>query len=561
MSFLSKLNPKNILGTPLFKGYLKMRSSIYGRVVYTITILSVFLFVSFGIIFRSVNEQYLNTVIRQSGNNIGSMVEGALYHSMLENNKSTLQSTLDVINTMAGIDDVNMYNSDDSLIYSSFTNDTISHSNPNCKSCHSDLKIMFPGKEKSYRIIDIKSECEMNLNDPDHRHLLIRSPILNEKSCYTADCHAHQETDEILGSLVIKIPLKELDSAIEKSSTDFFVLAIITTILLGVFLILFTRKKIKNPLNDIIKASQAVSDGDTNTRLEIKHRQLDDMRMVSIAFNNMLDNLNTATIELQNWSHQLEYKVQKKSEELLEAQNELIHIERIASLGKLSSSVAHEINNPLSGVLTYTKLVHKQLSKLDFDPVKKEAMLKNLTVIENETKRCGDIVKGLLDFSKKDQLNYENLHLHKILRETFELMSHQMKIANIDFRTSLSAQSDLVFCSQNQIKQACVAMLVNASEAVSEHGEISINTYNPDPYSIVFEIADNGSGISPADIEHIFEPFFSAKQKASGIGLGLAIVHGIVQSHKGTIDVKSEPGRGTTMSIQLPLSKEIDKAK
>jgi len=285
------------------------------------------------------------------------------------------------------------------------------------------------------------------------------------------------------------------------------------------------------------------------------------MRMVSIAFNNMLDNLNTATIELQNWSHQLEYKVQKKSEELLEAQNELIHIERIASLGKLSSSVAHEINNPLSGVLTYTKLVHKQLSKLDFDAVKKESMLKNLTVIENETKRCGDIVKGLLDFSKKDQLNYENLHLHKILRETFDLMSHQMKIANIDFRTDLSAQSDVVFCSQNQIKQACVAMLVNASEAVYEHGEISISTHNPDPYSIVFEITDNGSGISPTDIEHIFEPFFSAKQKASGIGLGLAIVHGIVQSHKGTIDVKSEPGRGTTMSIQLPLSKEIDKAK
>ncbi|MCK7529708.1 MAG: hypothetical protein MZV63_00925 [Marinilabiliales bacterium] len=102
-----------------------------------------------------------------------------------------------------------------------------------------------------------------------------------------------------------------------------------------------------------------------NTRLEIRHGLLDDMKMVSLAFNNMLDNIDRATVELENWSKQLEYKVQKKSEELSEAQNELINVERIASLGKLSSSVAHEINNPLSGILIYTKLVYKQLYNQD----------------------------------------------------------------------------------------------------------------------------------------------------------------------------------------------------
>jgi two-component system NtrC family sensor kinase len=557
MSFFNKIRSENILGNPVFKGYIKFRSSIYGRVVYIITISSVFLFLLFGIIFRQVNERYLNTVIRQSGNNIGSMVEGALYHSMLENDKSALQSTLDIINTLSGIDDVNMYDNKDSLIYSSFSTDTVTHSNPDCSSCHSDIKTMFPQREKSYRILNKGNECSMNQNDDGHRHLLIRSPILNEKSCYTSSCHAHNENDIVLGSLVIKIPLEDLDKAIEKSSTDFYLLAVITTILLVIFLILFTRKKIMKPLNGIIQASKAVANGDTSTRLEIKHKQLDDMRMVSIAFNNMLDNLNTATIELQNWSYQLEHKVRKKSEELLEAQNELIHIERIASLGKLSSSVAHEINNPLSGVLTYTKLVHKQLSKLEFDPLKKESMLQNLKVIESETKRCGDIVKGLLDFSKKDQQNFENSALNKILKDTYDLMSHKMKMANVSFLTDFSARNDLVYCSPNQLKQACVALLVNASEAVSENGEIIINTKNPDEYSVQLEIIDNGSGISPEDLPHIFEPFFSAKQKASGIGLGLAIVHGIVQSHKGTIEVDSEPGKGTTMRIILPLGKDI----
>ena len=277
------------------------------------------------------------------------------------------------------------------------------------------------------------------------------------------------------------------------------------------------------------------------------------MRMLSKAFNAMLDNLQTATDELENWSQQLEYKVQKKSEELGAAQNELMHVERLASLGKLSSSVAHEINNPLSGILIYTKLLYKQLSNPEPYTSKRDSMLKHLKLIENETKRCGDIVKGLLDFSRKDQDDFEPRHLHEILQETFDLMTHPIKIANISFLTDFSARSDLIYCSPNQIKQACVAMLVNASEAALENGEILIKTKNPDEDTINFEITDNGLGIAPEDIPHIFEPFFSTKQDASGIGLGLAIVHGIVQNHKGKIQVKSELGHGTTISVTIHL--------
>jgi two-component system, NtrC family, sensor kinase len=547
------LTPKDNKVITFLKKYIKFRSSIYSRVVYLITLSSVILFLLFGIIFRSVYEQNLNTVIRQNGNNIGSIVEGSLYHSMLENDKSTLQSTLDIINTMSGIDDVNMYDDKDSLVYSSFTSDTISHSNPNCLSCHENIQTMFPRKEKSYRIFDVKSGCSMNQNDNSHRHLLIRSPILNEKSCYTSACHAHQESDEVLGSLIIKMPLDDLDNAVEKSSTKFYLLATFTTLLLILILIFFTRNRIKNPLNDLVKASVAVANGNKSTRLEIKPNQLDDMRMVSQAFNNMLDNLQSATEELQNWSQQLEYKVQKKSEELGAAQNELIHIERIASLGKLSSSVAHEINNPLSGILIYTKLIYKQLSNPELYASKKDSILRHLKLIENETKRCGDIVKGLLDFSRKEQEDFESKHLHKILQETYELMTHPIKIANISFLTDFTAKSDLISCSPNQIKQACVAILVNASEAVLENGEIVISTKNPDRDTIRIEISDNGIGIPGDDVQHIFEPFFSTKHDTSGIGLGLAIVHGIVKSHNGKIEVKSELGKGTTISITLPL--------
>ncbi len=401
MRIFRKSDKKTESGNNIFKRYIKFRSSIYGQVVLIITILSVILFASFGLIFKSVYEQYMNTVIRQNGNNIGSLIKGALYHSMMENDKGTLQNNLDIINTMPGIEDVNLYDSHDNLVYSSFAPEAGGHIDPNCKNCHADFSSMFPAKDKSYKIIDVGSECKMSLNVGNQRHLLIRSPILNERSCYLASCHAHQASDEVLGALIIKMPLKDLDDAVKKSSTEFYVFATITTILLVTFLIFFTWKAIKRPLNALVKVSEAVAKGDRSSRVEIKPNQLEDMRVVSQAVNDMLDNLQAATNELENWSQQLEYKVQKKSEELGAVQNEIIHVERLASLGKLSSSVAHEINNPLSGILIYTKLIYKQLSNPELYASKRESMLQHLKMIESETKRCGEIVKGLLDFSRK----------------------------------------------------------------------------------------------------------------------------------------------------------------
>jgi two-component system NtrC family sensor kinase len=490
--------------------------------------------------------------IQESGNNVCRFVEGALYQHMLENDKKALRNTLDIINTLPGIEDVNMYDDQDNLAYSSFPNGSLENHQPDCKACHSNITSMFPRNETSFRIINLDSECPMSVREHNYRLLLIKSPILNEPSCYTAACHAHNETDDVLGSLVIRIPLEELDANLNKS----LILSGLTTLMLVTFLLIFTKRKIQKPLNEVVRASVAVAKGEKNTRLEIKSNQLNDMRMVSTAFNEMLDKLQFAAEELQNWSQQLEYKVQKKTEELSEMQNELIHIERIASLGKLSSSVAHEINNPLSGVLTYSKLVHKHISKLEFDDEEKMHLLKYLKAIEDETKRCGDIVKGLLDFSRNDQLDSKPIHLHKLLRQAYTLMDHQMGLKNINFQSDFSAQKDLINCNGNQIKQACVAILLNALEAIRENGEVLMKTSNPSKDSIKLEITDTGAGIATEDLPHIFEPFFSTKEKVKGIGLGLAIVHGIIQNHNGKIEVESELGKGTTVSIIFPLHKK-----
>ncbi|HKL66682.1 MAG TPA: ATP-binding protein [Bacteroidales bacterium] len=533
----------------------RLSSTIYGRVVFIIAVSLIILFIAFNVVFRSVYDEFFDNTIKQTGDNVSSIVEGSLYYSMLENDKAMLQRTLDIISTMSGIDEVNMYDANDSLAYTSLSAGMHEGIDPNCRDCH-DMESMFPHNRKVYRIIGDTVECGVMRDGEDSRQLLIRKPILNEKSCYTAACHYHSDNDEVLGSLIIKLPLENIDSVMADSSNNFLILATIITGLMVTLLVLFTRKRIKEPLKSIITASEAVSDGDNSIRLDIKPNLLDDMRKVSLAFNNMLDNIESATKELQNWSHQLEYKVQKKTEELSEAQNELIHVERIASLGKLSSSVAHEINNPLSGILVYTKLVQKLLNKPEFYHSKKDAILKHLSFMESETKRCGDIVKGLLDFSRKDQENFEIKHLHDVLDSTCDLIKHSAKIADIELTKYFDAKEDHVFCSTNQMKQACFAIFVNATEAIKEHGEIKVRTYNPDEDTIRLEITDNGTGIAPQDIPHVFEPFYTTKSGSSGLGLGLSIVHGIIQNHKGKIDIESELGKGTTISIIYPLSRD-----
>ena len=187
MFWSKKTDNKTRIGGPIISGYVKFRSSIYGRVILIFTISSVFLFVSFGVVFRSVNEKYIKSVISENGNNIGFLVESALYKAMLENDQSSLQEILDQINSMSGIDNVSMYDSNNNLAYTSILNESTDHSDPDCISCHEDLNTMFSPDEKSYRIVDANSECVMNPKNGNVRNLLVKSPILNNPSCSTTE--------------------------------------------------------------------------------------------------------------------------------------------------------------------------------------------------------------------------------------------------------------------------------------------------------------------------------------------------------------------------------------
>jgi two-component system NtrC family sensor kinase len=250
------------------------------------------------------------------------------------------------------------------------------------------------------------------------------------------------------------------------------------------------------------------------------------------------------------------YRTQKQlwleEQELKKTQASLAFAEKMASLGKLSAMVAHEINNPLSGILSYAKLSSRYLNKAAGDAATAAEINTNLSFIAAEAKRCGDIVKNLMLFAKRASGEVKEAHLNEIVEVSMKVIDHSVKMKNLEFRKELDQGDDVVQCDTGAIQQILIAMIVNSIESSPPGGSIIVSTDYHDPARVRIVLKDFGAGIAPEVLPHIFEPFFSTKESNKSLGLGLAVVYGIVQRHGGTISVDSRPGAGTEFVITLP---------
>ncbi len=247
-------------------------------------------------------------------------------------------------------------------------------------------------------------------------------------------------------------------------------------------------------------------------------------------------------------------RTKKAYEELKEAQEQLIQTEKLASLGKMSATFAHEINNPLAAVLTYVKLVAKILKKPDVDLSKRMPdILKYLETVHYETSRCGEIVKNLLTFARQSSPHVEGNHLRDIMERALSIVSHDLQLKEHRLIIDIPADLPLVKCDFKQIQQAFINVLVNASEAMEPGGTVKIRARIKQETDMVqIDISDTGHGISQENLRQVFEPFFTTKGESKGVGLGLAVVYGIITRHGGKISIKSDRGIGTAISICLP---------
>jgi two-component system NtrC family sensor kinase len=268
----------------------------------------------------------------------------------------------------------------------------------------------------------------------------------------------------------------------------------------------------------------------------------------------MAGSLRDADAELREWSRTLEDRVGQKTHELEQLNAHLVQVEKNASLGRMAATVAHELNNPLTGILTYAKLTARRIGRLLPEGEDRHRLLDTLEMIQAESMRCGNIVRGLLTYARQGSAELRPAALHELVDRGLKLVAHHIELRGIVAERELTLADDRLVCDPDQIVQALIALLVNAVESMGDGGRLTVRTWADAaaPEAVHLSIRDTGVGIPPEVQPRIFDPFFSTKQEAKGVGLGLAVVYGIVQRHDGRIEVESRPGGGTTFTITLP---------
>ncbi len=245
--------------------------------------------------------------------------------------------------------------------------------------------------------------------------------------------------------------------------------------------------------------------------------------------------------------------LKKAYQELKDAQEQVIRAEKLASLGKLSATIAHEINNPIAAVLTYVRLLMKLVEMKRFTPERVEDISRYLNTMDAEISRCGEIVKNLLAFSRQSKIRMKPHSMKEIVERTLMLIAHDLELKEIRLVKNIEANLPHIQCDFMQIQQALLNVMSNASEAMTKGGTLSVNVMKSKEDGFIdVVIQDTGCGIPKEDLKNIFEPFFTTKEEGKGVGLGLSVAYGIITKHQGTIEVESKPGEGSAFTIRLP---------
>ncbi len=248
----------------------------------------------------------------------------------------------------------------------------------------------------------------------------------------------------------------------------------------------------------------------------------------------------------------LNEELNKYIERLQKTQQQLIHAARLSSIGELSAGVAHELNNPLAGVMVYTKLIKDKLNR---DAFNKEQLMASLVKIESAIEYCTGIIRGLLDFARQSPALLRPVTVGRAIDKAVSLVEPQAKIRRMEIVREDAPALPLVMADFNQLVQVLVNLLVNGLDAMKEDGRLTVRTAPEDGW-IKISVADTGCGISAENMDKLFTPFFTTKEEVKGVGLGLAISYGIVERHGGRIEVQSEVSQGSTFTVVLPAYQE-----
>jgi two-component system NtrC family sensor kinase len=408
-----------------------------------------------------------------------------------------------------------------------------------CASCHGLARETVP-----------KTEAVEVTRSRDQEVLRQLSVIENEPGCTVGGCHSDDVGESVLGVLDVEMSMQPLEAALSDARMQLLGTTLALFVVIALVAALVFRRFIRHPIAKLQEGARRIAGGDLSTRIEVEGGH--ELALLAADFNRMAEDLNRAQQAVEEWSQTLEQKVEERTEELKKAQHQVLHMEKMASLGKLSATVAHELNNPLSGILTYARLVERELGEQPLAESTRQELARYLALVQQESTRCGAIVKNLLVFARREGGEMAFIDLNEIVERSLMLVRHHMEMSGVTLQSQRLEGDSMVFAVAGELQQALVALFVNAVEAMKkEGGELRVRLQG-DLVQVAIDVEDTGTGISEEALPHIFEPFFSTKEKESGVGLGLAVVYGIIHRHKGIIGVESEVGRGTTFHIVLP---------
>lgn len=524
---------------------MKFYDSLSFRVLGGSIILLLILFTLFSYFsIRFQNDQMMSLVF-QSANRTSDLIRNSTHYSMLLNRKEDVYQIITMIGREPGVEGIRIYNKRGEIMFS-----TRKEEEGTAVDRHAEACFVCHEQEKPLQSLPTDNRTRVYQSPDGHRILGLINPIRNEASCSNADCHAHPADRTVLGVLDVRMSLAQVDSDIARSSMKMIGYAALAALILIFTSLLFLYSTVLRPVRRLTVATEKISSGILDHTIPIDSK--DEIGLLANAFNRMTDSLRKASEENLRWSQELETRVQDKTEELKRIHEQILQIEKMASLGKLSATVAHELNNPLEGILTYAKLMAKRLRKLPAVPAPLGPMLEELDLVVQETQRCGSIVKNLLLFSRKQVADLAAVPVDRVIDKVAQLVGHHLKISNVQFSTEYRTEDRLLLCDENQIEQAFVALFVNAVEAMPDGGKLTLEVSRCGNGGLRMVLHDTGIGIPAEDLPHIFEPFFTTKREGKGVGLGLSVVYGIVERHGGDIGVKSEPGKGTSFTITFP---------
>jgi two-component system NtrC family sensor kinase len=416
-----------------------------------------------------------------------------------------------------------------------------------CLSCHqSDAPRQRIGNNDRARIFSTAD---------GQRMLATMQVIRNEPSCYNAACHVHLPHQSVLGVVDIVYPLDEIDATIRSSAARIAGYSLGFVLIASLCVGFLVHRLVYRPLRDLETGAKKLAAGNLDEPIPV--RSVDEFGQLAGSFNAMTAALRDTQNKLRESARTLEQKVEDRTRQLRVAEAESVQREKLAAVGLLASGIAHELNNPLTGVLTFSYLIRDKLP-----PGSPDA--EDMDLVIRETKRCASIIRRLLDFARQKAPEKKFTDLNKVIEETARFIERPAHLNDIIITMELAQDLPQLWIDENQIKQVVLNVLVNAQQATEGGGSITVRTrVCPEPVApepgaaavrmVEIAVIDTGCGIPAKDLQRIFDPFFTSKEVGKGTGLGLSVSHGIVKAHGGTIKVESAVGEGSTFCIYLPI--------